>query len=365
MKKTILGLYLTTFFFQSCGQKFTPSPEYIIKNKAKWTIEIPEVQELIHIVIAITPTGVLDSNMVEHNTRYYKSVMKHFNEYRNHEIVRLTDKVLKKGFYAHLKMDACGFYFYDDSKIVKDKTYNKLNWNIKNQVDPFIDELEDFATKTNFRDFYRNNRKYYDELIEKMKSQTPIDKQWKWLEARFPDRYDNYRVTFSPLVNASHSTNRFQTDNFKQSVMFICGPIENITMDEKVKEGLMTRVVFTEIDHNYVNPVSDKFKSRINDIFNDRDKWTSGKFSSGYGNPNSVFNEYMTWAVFSLYAQVTFDESVFRVINERMESQMTTYRGFSHFREFNQKLIQLYRDKKENETISDLYPKILEWCRNE
>jgi hypothetical protein len=73
-------------------------------------------------------------------------------------------------------MDACGFYFDDDSKIVKDNTYNKLNWNIKNQVDPLIDELEDFATKTNFRDFYRDNRKYYDDLIEKMRSQTPIDK---------------------------------------------------------------------------------------------------------------------------------------------------------------------------------------------
>jgi hypothetical protein len=145
--------------------------------------------------------------------------------------------------------------------------------------------------------------------------------------------------------------------------MFISGPIESQQLDQKIKEVLMSRVVFTEIDHNYVNPISDQFKKEIDEIFNDRSKWTAGKYSNSYPSPYSVFNEYMTWAVFTLYALDTFDENDFKIINDRTESQMTDRRGFSRYKEFNQKMIELYKNKNEGEKFVDLYPKILEWCK--
>ncbi|NJL77505.1 MAG: DUF4932 domain-containing protein [Saprospiraceae bacterium] len=248
-------------------------------------------------------------------------------------------------------MDACGFYFDENNSIIKDATYEKLNWNTRNLVEPHITQLEDFVTQTGFREFYVNNKKYYDKLIEELKVQMPIEKQWKWLEERFPIKYDNYRITFSPLVYGSHSTNRFEIDNFKQTVMFIRGPIESQSWSEKVKEGLMTRVVFTEIDHNYVNPISDEFIHEINEIFYDRNKWTAGKFTDGYSDAYSVFNEYMTWAVFSLYALDSFEENDFKIINERVETQMTDWRGFLRFSEFNQKMIELYKNKKRRKIL--------------
>ncbi|MBN8577002.1 MAG: DUF4932 domain-containing protein [Cytophagales bacterium] len=364
MTKGLLGFILSTLIFQSYGQ-FSPTIDYISSNKNKWTIEVPEVQELIHIIIAITPTGENDLNMVQHDTKYYKNVMNYFQKYEGHEIVRKVNNLLKKGRYAHVKMDACGFFINEQGRIVKDKTYKQLNWSNINYVESLTSDLEDFSVKTKFREFYKSNLTFYNELIELMKIQMPIDKQWKWLEEMFPNKYDNYRITFSPLVNGSHSTNRFEADNFKQTVMFICGPITNPNWTDKIKEGLMTRVVFTEIDHNYVNPVSDKFKNEISKIFSSRTKWTSGKDSKGYGSPISVFNEYMTWSVFNLYALDTFDESDFKTINERVEVQMSDWRGFSKFKEFNQKLVELYKNKNSGQSIVDLYPLIIDWCRHE
>ncbi len=363
MKKLFTGSFVFLLFFQGCGQSFSPSPEYIAHNKNKWNIELPEVQELVHIIIAISPTGISDSNMVEHRTAYYRNVLQTFEKYKNDKIVKTVDKLLKRGFYSHLKMDAYGFLFNEDNRIIKDRTYKKLNWNTTNLVEPYTKELEAFATKTRFRDFYSSNKKYYDELIAEMRIQMPIEKQWRWLEERFPILYDNYRITFSPLVSGSHSTNRFETDGFKQTVMFICGPIESQQLNANIKEGLMSRVVFTEIDHNYVNPISDQYKKEINEIFSDRSKWTSGKFSNSYASQYSVFNEYMTWAVFTLYALDTFDENDFKIINERTELQMTNKRGFPRFKEFNQKMIELYKNKNERETFIELFPKILEWCK--
>lgn len=52
------------------------SDDYIEANRGRWTVGVPEVQELVHIIFALTPTGVADSNLVEHETDYYREVMK-------------------------------------------------------------------------------------------------------------------------------------------------------------------------------------------------------------------------------------------------------------------------------------------------
>ncbi len=362
--KRLISIFLIVIIIQGCRQ-FSPTDDYISNSKNKWTTEIPEVQELVHIIIAITPIGKKDTNMVMHNTMYYERAIEHFEKFENHRVVKKVNQLLENGKYAHVKMDACGFYYDNEDKIVKDKTYRQLNWDSKNYIESIVPDLEDFSSKTGFREFYKNNQEYYEELTELLKTQMSIDRQWKWLEDRFPNKYDNYRITFSPLVNGSHSTNRFETNNFKQTVMFICGPITNSGWTDNIKEGLMTRVVFTEIDHNYVNPVSDKFRNEITGIFSNRTKWTSGKDSKNYRSAISIFNEYMTWSVFNLYALDTFDENDFKIINERVEVQMADWRGFPKFRDFNQKMMELYRNKSPKQSIVDLYPAIIDWCKKE
>jgi hypothetical protein len=341
---------------------FQFSNTYIKKNKGKFSFEVPEVQELVHIIMALTPSGIKDKNMVEHEGDYYKSVMKYFDKYKNEPIVLKIDEFLQKGGYSVLKMDACGYIFHKN-KIVKDGTYDKLSWDGSNYAEPFISEIENFAQKSNFRKFYSANKKYYNGLIKEMEKQTPIKKQWDWLEKKFNIKYDNYRITFSPLVNGSHSTNKFMQDDFKQTVMFICGPIENSKHNAKVVEGLMTRVVFTEIDHNYVNPVSDIYQAEIDKALGNLSKWATKDATSNYGNAYSVFNEYMTWGVFTLYAKENFSNEDFEVINERVEKQMSEWRGFTKFKEFNRMLMDLYR--KENNNIETLYPNVIKWCEEQ
>ena len=332
------------------------------KNKGKYVFEVPEVQELVHIIMALTPIGLKDFNLVDHNGEYYEEVISYFSPFKEEPIVALINSQME-GNYARVKMDACGFYFKGDL-IKKDKQYDRMNWGLNNFIDPMIPELEAFAKKTNFQKFYSEHTEYYNGLIAKMDKQTPIKKQWDWLEDRFPNRYDHYRITFSPMVNGSHSTNRYNDKGFKQTAMFICGPIEGSSHNEKVVEGLMTRVVFSEIDHNYVNPVSDLYLEEINKAFADRDDWTTkGSSADSYGNSYSVFNEYMTWAVFSLYALDNFNEEDFKIINDRVELQMNKWRGFKKFSQFNQEMISLYKKYEDKKTIADLYPEMLEWCK--
>ncbi len=344
--------------------KFEFSKQYIKKNKGEFSFEVPEVQELVHIIVALTPTGIKDKNMVNHDTKYYEKILKEFGQYKDEPIVNKIDSLLKKQYYAVLKMDACGFYFNGDS-IKKDSTYNNLSWGNTNFIESYTSQIEQFAKKTSFRKFYKKQSTYYNRLISLMNNQTPIHKQWDWLENQFSLRYDNYRITFSPLVNGWHSTNRFIQEDFKQTVMFICGPIENNEYSTKINEGLMTRIVFTEIDHNYVNPISDKYNKEINIAFDDLSKWATKKALNNYRNAYDVFNEYMTWSVFSIYAFENFNPEDFKMINDKVELQISDWRGFKNFKAFNQKMIELYNNKMENEKIEDLYPVILEWCKKQ
>jgi hypothetical protein len=134
---------------------------------------------------------------------------------------------------------------------------------------------------------------------------------------------------------------------------------------EKQKEGLMSGIVFTEIDHNYVNPVTSNYAKQMDSIFSNRSVWAKqGTGSDFYGSAESIFNEYMTWAVFCLYVMDKYDKpTADLVINER-EDRMVEKRFFIKFKEFDRELIRLRQENK-NLDLAALYPFILEWCKRQ
>lgn len=131
---------------------------------------------------------------------------------------------------------------------------------------------------------------------------------------------------------------------------------------EEVIKGLNTRIVFTEIDHNYVNPVSDKYIPEIEAAMSNRSLWAGGPHTEGYGTPYAVFNEYMTWAVFTLYCYDTYAPEDFAEINRLTERLITKGRGFLRFPEFNRELLKLYQADP-GRKIEAYYPAMLNWCR--
>ena len=183
------------------------------------------------------------------------------------------------------------------------------------------------------------------------------------LEREFPGQtYDQYSITFSPLVKGNHSTVRFNYNGFRQAVMFTRPPYQVTGVSEAVSNGLITRFVFTEIDHNYVNPESDKYLELINDIFSDRSRWTNGRESDGYPSPYTVFNEYMTWSVYLLYMYDQNQAADFEQINDRIVRYVSGRRGFHRFGEFHAALLELYKNRPTGTTVADLYPALLNWA---
>jgi hypothetical protein len=349
------------------------SAEYIREHKGKFAVEIPEVHELANILTAISKIGQLDSNMVDMTTPYHKEVLKYFSPYSNHPIIDTINRYVtgildnqSYWYYYALKMNACGYVFDNDGHIVNKGIIRKMGFG--GNDDPLVENkklMEDFARKSNFREFYKNHQSYYDSLLILYQQLNPIDKMQKWLEKKFEFEYGNYTVLFSPLVGGAHSTTRFKDNDFEQTFMFVCRAENAPEYNQNVNEMRESRVVFTEIDHNFVNPISDKKIDIINKVFADRNKWTKeGNGTSSYESAYDVFNEYMTWALFSLYCLDNFPNNDARQFIQKMEKQMTNSRNFIKFKEFNQQLIKIYKDNP-NINMNDLYDKVLKWCMDE
>lgn len=348
------------------------SNEYIEQNNKKANFEIPEVYELANIIWTLSPKGQTAKNLNK-NSKYYSKMFDYFKPFLNHQLFKDLDSNVKDYYdsYYDFRENSLAFSF-DKQKIVRKEPYFYVMGsdfeNFGSLFQKLIPQIEDFAKISNFQVFYKENLPYYHESIEKQKNLMPVQKMWDWLENNFDNKYNSYKVVYSPLINATHSTQNFTTfleggkGRFQETVMFVCGPeiFENSkNKDLKEQEGLASGIVFTEIDHNYVNQVSYKYQKQINSIFDKREIWTGANGDTDrYGNPSSIFNEYMTHAVFCIYVKENYDEQTANKIIKNRVNLMVEHRKYIKFKEFNDKLLSLSGGRK----VKDLYPDILNWA---
>lgn len=369
------------FHFNELANYF-PS-DYMEKNTGNIQFDIPEVYELANIIWTLSPSGQRAKDLYKEGG-YYKRVVDYFKPYMSNPIFKALDfpDSIYATKYYDFRENSFAFNFQNpksgssDTKLLFNGPYYYVygdelaDSSLFGKLKPLV---EDFAAKSKFRQFYKSNLNYYKKEIQRQKELLPVRIMWDWLENQFPNnKYQSYRIVFSPLIGGSHSTQRYSTYNktewFRENVMFICGTgrYDSVkTFSEKQKEGLMSGVVFTEIDHNYVNPVSNKYAKQIDSIFSKRSVWAEhGNNSDYYGSPESVFNEYMTHAVFCLYILDTYDKPTADFVIDNREQLMVSRRNFIKFKEFDRELIRLRQEHKDLK-VYELYPMILDWCKQQ
>lgn len=227
-----------------------------------------------------------------------------------------------------------------------------------------LDLVEDFAQTSDFRAFYQENQDYYQAESRAYREAADIQDMWDWLEARFDSRYDSYRVVFSPLICASHSTQQFHDNGLSQVILFECGPriYQDTGFSPEVQEGLIAKLLFTEIDHNYVSPVTRDYREEISAAFSPVSAWNAQDNGQLYNSAPSTFDEYMTWGVFLLYAHDTYPEAVYQQVAGYTIDSMVEGRDFIRFDAFAEELLRLYEAGPDNKMVADLYPGILDWA---
>ena len=120
-------------------------------------------------------------------------------------------------------------------------------------------------------------------------------------------------------------------------------------------------IVFTELNHGFINPEADRYGARAAAAVADHDFWVDAAKGKGYYSGLAAFNEYMNWALVSLRLVDLGPQDELAGMIERIDQMMVASRGFRRFREFDAFLVDLYRRRKPGTTVADLYPPILDW----
>lgn len=336
-----------TFYLQHEPVRFNKA--YIKKHNQLVSVEIPEVYELANILLALSDKFHHSNFRMHTKGDYYEHAMKWFAPFKDHKIFELIKEV---SYYSLVENGPA--YLFEENNIIASPVF--AGFRARDSIKKYINLLNDFVIKSNFRAFYAQQKPYYQSLIDSFHSGAKPQQIWLWLEKHFPAKYQSYKVYFSPLGPGNNSARMYNNQNFKQTVMFISAP--NRYDEESLKELKFMRTFFTEIDHAYVNPVSDQYVEEINQAFNSLKPWYKG---GGYNLPYLTFNEYMTWGIVSLYMKEHYPRNEFLELKSYLEQFMVERRGFYQFKAFNNELIRLYEAKTDQQTITDLYPAIIAW----
>ncbi|TPW06032.1 MAG: hypothetical protein FD125_422 [bacterium] len=342
---------------------------YQDEYRGRTTILIPEVYELVNIAIALTPSALANPGLAYRDTPYYGEVMSHFERFKDDPLIIALDAELKQDAlkYFRLKMNGYAFEYDDSGHIVRSQIYDRTGFVIDavNTLAPYHALLQAFSDRSGFRDFYIAHRPLYDEQIAYLRDEIDVAGATEWLQGNFPAvrPYDATKIIFSPLVGANQSLTTFDSNGFRELQPHVNFPYSRPGLEHLTPNDLALvrgTILFTEMNHGFIK-ATPELRSDIEKVFADRAFWTkAGSAGDLYSAPESLFNEYMNWALVSLYYHdkadaVDRDELVERV-NPVMER-----RGFTQFTAFNCYLLDLYANRPEGATLADLYPQIVAW----
>lgn len=307
------------------------SDEYVRQHTGKEEFDIPEVYELANILWTLSAHGQKNATLPKSGP-YYERVIAQFTPYMTHPVFAAINQFTDNyGTYYDFRENSYAYHFEGDKLAWTGPHYYVMG----NDGDTFnslfrqlAPKIEDFAKQSGYRAFYKSQLPYYQQLIKEEKDLMPIRTMWTWLEARFPQRFACYRVVFSPLIGGSHSTQQYgrymNGTLYNEAIMFVSGPTDYINRTEltgQQRQGLASGTVFTEIDHNYVNQTTSRFRKRVDSIFANRVVWTkTGGDTDSYGSPQAVFNEYMTHALFCLYVRDHYEPQTAAYVIDRREN---------------------------------------------
>lgn len=190
----------------------------------------------------------------------------------------------------------------------------------------------------------------------------------RWLDKNFPtsSNYDTYKIIFSPLVAYNQSTTWFSSNGFRELQPHVNFPYQEDMrrygpLSETGQTVFRGNIVFTEINHGYINPEADKYAERILKAISNRERWVERGRGPGYYGGIGAFNEYMNWGLVSLrIVDYAPKEEQDRMISG-IDMMMVQRRGFLQFDAFDKFLVNLYRNRPAGKTVADLYPQIIAW----
>ena len=337
---------------------------YRAANAGRIDVEIPRAYELVNVAIALTQAS-LDTPGLAATSPYREEVRSRFAALKTHPFVAALDKEMAEDpdSYHLLKMNGAAFDLDESNTLTRSPYYKSVGWG-GNVLLPYQAEMQDFARQAEFARFYADHADFYAGQIDFMRSGLAVEDMLAWLGRAFPDvaPYDYTRILFSPLTGHNQSLARFDDEGFRELQPHVNFPYpedSDFGFGPDAQRQWRGLILFTELNHGFINPTAEAFAQQIGDAMPDRSVWAEGSTAMGYAEGIGIFNEMMNWALVSVRAQDTLAAEEASGVAKEVARIMANNRGFTRYPLFQQRLLALAASREEGATIASLYPEIV------
>ena|GEM_PF-1812778 len=383
----ILSAALAGFYFSDpegaqdkIYQAFYPKVQNMDKYRGQFTAEIPQVYELMWIACSLTEAFRNDDNVLNQegtHRDYLTAVKKHFEPYADHALIKKLDAYLTPEQYdlnhIAIRFLSLNYIIDDRGRLQRTGDYQVpriLTWSFRNRaflIPENIRLINHFIQDTDFLDFYAQHRPMYEQLEENYPQMVDFKGMFTWLEERYPNRVESYRVICSPLTGGFHNAMWFDgtEEDFQQNLMYVSAPLPQVPAWDStgaILRGRYGRIVFTEIDHHYVNPFTDRYQTELQLAMPDWRDWNKGRW--GYESATSTFNEYMTFGMYVLYVWDTFPKEYRAMVIDDVQRMMVAQRAFHRFDAFSDALLAEYQQLENPRDMATLYEAMFTWMEH-
>ena len=365
-------LVLTT----SCGEKKQ------IESAHSLNITVDPKIELLAVVQFLSGYGERTGLITRYDFPYKADVSEYFSSYKNHPAVKLFRDMSLSGFSFDAPPDAM-LHLSDPPELTLQVPFTR---NLKRRaadqerLEKFIQELRDFAQKTNFTSFFEAHKGTYSKLVSDTYGKMQGVDFIATLENYYGMKQKSYNIILAPLFHPGGFGPRIDREgdsnpvfNFIKSLQYlifnkwsgkryeiynICGPtgVENGVPSFGTQEGFR-QLAWHEFGHSFVNPLSESFKNRIkiseySSLFAPiKDKMAR----EGYGNWETCVNEHIVRAVTTRLTFIHFGK---QAGGDELRDQKS--RGFVYIEPLCKKLEEYEIRRDKYPILADFFPELLD-----
>lgn len=326
------------------------------------SVTIDPRMELLSVVEYLSNYGEnFNFNLVCRDDFYYTlRIKEYFDKHRNHPVIKLLEEMSSQDFRFEAPPTTM-LYLSNPPELEIEKPLTdhlKTRAGGSDKLLEFVDQLRDFAVKSNFMNFYNMNLEFYNKMLSKFDLKE-LNYQVKVLENYYRMKQkDTFNIILAPLFHGNYGP-RVSNNNAADNIYCIKGSsdIKNDIPEFNPENILM--YIWHEFSHSYVNTLIDKnedeirkYSYLINPI---KDKISK----IGYRGWHTCIIEHLVRAV---TLRLTFKElgreEGEKLLNKEKED------GFIYIESLCDKLKDFEKENIKYPTFNDFYPEIINVLEN-
>lgn len=349
MRKTLITL-LVIFQALSAACSNQSSDD----SNLKVTID-PRI-ELLAAVQSLSDYGEKLSLLTSLDFDYKKDLHQTFKPFADHEAVRLFQEMSHGGFsfdapptvMLHLGSPpelAVEYPFTD---------YLARRAGGEKKLMRFIDQLRDFAEKSDFMDFFKEHEEFYRETVLSVNNNFKDIDFVGVLEGYYGQKQHSYNIILAPIFQGNYGPRIVRKDGTLD--------IFNIVSPRQIKAGLLyfgskanfEHLAWHEFSHSFVNPLGEHHRKELEKYASLLEPIRSKMTASAYGNWITTVNEHVVRAVTTRlnYLYKGEEDGDRALLGEKMY-------GFAYVEDLCKKLEHYEENRDKYPNFTSFYPQLV------